>query len=182
MGSEGITINSDILNSLEMRAEYDPLTETYNRNAADANIREYLRLHPDDKAAIAMIEVTDIRSINESYGHHVGDMILRSAAKLIERYIGIDSVLGRNSGAQFILLLNERGDDKVEDIVEKIAEAKRVLEYDGQIYEYSFATGYSLYPSQGILLHDLAAKAYAAMESSREAGGKCVNYSSTTLV
>ena len=174
MGSEGITISNDILSSLEMRAEYDPLTETYNRNAADANIREYLRLHPDDRAAIAMIEVTDIRRINESCGRHVGDMILRSAAKLIERYLGIDSILGRNSGAQFIVLISEKGDEKVESIIEKITEAKRVVEYDGEAYEYSFAAGYSLYPTQGILLHDLAAKAYSAMERSREAGGKAM--------
>ena len=179
MGSEGITISNDILSSLEMRAEYDPLTETYNRNAADANIREYLRLHPDDRAAIVMIEVTDIRSINESYGHHVGDMVLRAAARLIERYLGIDCIMGRNSGAQFILLLNERGDDKIESIIEKIASAKRVLEYDGKSYEYAFSIGYCLYPSQGILLHDLAAKAFKAMESS---GGKCVNYDPTAQV
>ncbi len=167
-----MSIKSDILNSLETRAEYDPLTEVYNRNAADAHIRKGLRLDPEERAAIVLIEVTDIRQINEKYGHHVGDLILKAAAKLIERQIGIDSVLGRNSGAQFIVLLKEKEGTKVEDIIEKIASAKRVVEYEGKAYEYSFSIGYCLSPSQGILLHDLAAKASLAMEKSREAGGR----------
>ena len=176
MGSEGITIKSDILNSLKTRAEYDPLTEVYNRNAADANIRECLRLNPEDRAAIVMIEITDIRRINEKYGHHMGDLILKSAAKLIERCIGIDSILGRNSGAQFIVFLKERSGFRAEDIIKKIASAKRIVEYEGEAYEYEFAIGYCLCPSQGILLHDLAAKASAAMEKSRTAGGKVIKF------
>ena len=176
MGSEGITIKSDILNSLETRAEYDPLTEVYNRNAADANIRERLRLESEERAAIVMIEITDIRRINESYGHHVGDLILKAAAKLIERNLGNDSVLGRNSGAQFIAFIKDREGANAEDIIEKLGAAKRVVEYEGEAYEYSFAIGYCLCPDKGILLHDLAAKACRAMEKSRAAGGEVIEF------
>ena len=176
MNGEGITITSDIINSIETRAEYDQLTETYNRPAADANIREYFKLHPDDKAAIVLITVDDIRQINERYGHHIGDVILKAAARLIERYLGIDSIIGRNNGAEFIVLLKERDDVEAESVIEKIAQAARVVEYEGGTYEYSFAIGYALYPSQGILLHDLAAKAYTAMGEAIAEGGGCRKY------
>ena len=176
MNGEGININNEILQSLETRAEYDPLTETYNRTAADANIREYFKVHPDDKAAVVLIEIDDIKDINSKHGHHIGDVILKSAARLIERYLGIDSLIGRNSGAEFIILLKERDDTEVESVVTKISEARRIVEYDGQVYEYSFSIGYAIYPEQGILLHDLAAKAYSAMKKAEANGGGCYKY------
>lgn len=176
MSNEGSSINSDILRSIEARAEYDTLTEIYNRNAADANIREYLKTHPDDRAAIVMIEVTDIRYINEKYGHHIGDIILKAAAELIARYSGADSIIGRNSGAQFIVLIEESSGSEVESVIKRIDGAKRIVEHEGETYEYSFAIGYCLYPSHGILMHDLAAKAYTAMENSKAAGGGCMRY------
>lgn len=151
-------------------AEYDPLTKLFSRHAADAYAKEYFNLHPDDHAALVMIEVDRFKDFNDRYGHHVGDVVLKGIAREIEEHFG-DAVIGRNAGQEFLVLLKNRRENEAEETVRSFSEKEHSLTYEGETYTYGFSIGYCLYPEQGILYHDLARKADKAKYNVRLGGG-----------
>jgi len=56
----------------------DPLTETFNRKALEKNLRDL------KGKVIIFIDVDDFKKINDTYGHMVGDRILKELAKIIK--------------------------------------------------------------------------------------------------
>lgn len=151
-------------------AEYDPLTKLFSRHAADAYGKEYFSLHPDDHAAIVMVEVDRFKDFNDRYGHHIGDIVLKEIARELEEDFP-NAIIGRNAGQEFLVLLKDRSDKEVEEAVKSFSEKEHSLSHEGETYHYSFSVGYCLYPEQGILYHDLARKADKAKYNIRLGGG-----------
>lgn len=152
-------------------AEYDPLTKLFSRHAADAYAKEYFNLHPDDPAALVLIEVDRFKDFNDRYGHNIGDLVLKGIARELEEHFGNDSIIGRNAGQEFLLLLKHTPAEEVEEAVKSFSEAPHRLDAEGESYDYTLSVGYSLYPSQGVLYHDLARKADKAKYNVRLGGG-----------
>ena len=143
--------------------QYDGLTELYNRNALDIYAQEYFKNNPDDKAAIVFIDIDYFKNFNESHGHHIGDAVLKSAAREIEHYLGRNSLIGRNGGDEFLIVLKGRDDEAAEAEIKRLYESPHKVSSSGKDYKYSYSIGYVTYPDQGILYHDLARKANRAM-------------------
>ena len=156
--------------SLNRRAEYDLLTELYNRNAADFYIQEYFNSWPEEEAAIVLIDVDNFRNFNDRFGHHIGDIIMKDAAKNLMNHLGNNSILGRNGGDEFIALLKDRNAHEVLDEIKRFSECCKAVEHEGKTYKYTLSIGYALYPEHGIVYHDLAKKANQAVLSVKSAG------------
>ncbi|MBQ6442010.1 MAG: GGDEF domain-containing protein [Lachnospiraceae bacterium] len=152
-------------------AEYDPLTKLFSRHAGDAYAKDYFNHHSDEPAALALIEVDRFKDFNERYGHHTGDMVLKTIAEELRSYFGMDSVISRNAGQEFLVLIKNRKPEEVRELVSKYSDATHEMEYDGAKYNYTLSIGYSIYPEQGILYFDLARKADKAKYNVRLGGG-----------
>ncbi|HEY4354141.1 MAG TPA: GGDEF domain-containing protein [Acidobacteriaceae bacterium] len=92
---------------LEQMASTDPLTRTYNRRVflrwCERERERNLRAHTP--FSILMIDFDHFKSINDTYGHSVGDEVLCTAVEHMQNAIrGID-VLGRWGGEEFTALL-----------------------------------------------------------------------------
>ncbi len=95
----------DLLKTVAMR---DQLTGLYNRHyLTDILIRKvtYAIRHEEPLSAI-LIDIDYFKSINDTYGHLVGDDVLREIAGLIERNARSEDVAARFGGEEFILLLH----------------------------------------------------------------------------
>lgn len=152
-------------------AEYDPLTKLFSRHAADAYAKEYFSVRAEDHAAILLLEVDRFKDFNDRYGHHIGDLVLKAIARELEAHFGNETIIGRNAGQEFLLLLKDRSESEVEEAVKRFSTTEHVLEHEGERYPYTFSIGYCLYPSQGVLYHDLARKADKAKYNVRLGGG-----------
>ncbi len=87
-------------------ASIDPLTDAYNRRYFEARIlREFTRSrYRDDRLSIGMIDVDNFKSVNDSHGHLMGDVVLREIADIIRSHLRHSDILCRYGGDEFLIL------------------------------------------------------------------------------
>lgn len=91
---------------LRLLAQQDSLTGLLNRGAVEARVAALLREHTP--GVLLMIDVDHFKSINDQYGHLMGDKALRELARLLGYYFGRGSVIGRMGGDEFAVFLTGR--------------------------------------------------------------------------
>lgn len=116
------------LKQAEYVANRDSLTGLLNRRAFEAAAEE-LRLigGADARLALILVDLDHFKSINDSYGHPMGDEVLKATANLIQDVTGPSSLIGRGDGAvarwggeEFILLLSNCSLDQAVKTAEQI--------------------------------------------------------------
>lgn len=88
-------------------ANHDPLTDLFNRRAffeeAEAEMaRARRRRHP---VSLLMIDADHFKGINDHFGHHTGDEVLKQIARACREELRTDDVVGRTGGEEFAALL-----------------------------------------------------------------------------
>jgi Amt family ammonium transporter len=108
--------NSNI--KLRSKADIDPLTQIYNRRALLEKLKDK-NLYNSNYSLI-MIDIDMFKSINDTYGHSVGDSVLKELSHLVKNLIRDRDIFARWGGEEFLILINNRDLVKVEKIAEKI--------------------------------------------------------------
>ena len=91
---------------LELLAKMDPLTEALNRHAFHSLLR-----HPErgrelqTSGCVAVIDIDNLKPINDTLGHSVGDKAIRSVARAMRSLIRADDMLFRWGGDEFLVLM-----------------------------------------------------------------------------
>ena len=91
---------------LEMLSVTDKLTQVYNRVKLDQILeqQEQLFLRYQQKFTMVIIDIDFFKSVNDQFGHQVGDNILIEFSRLIKQNIRSTDVLGRWGGEEFMLI------------------------------------------------------------------------------
>jgi two-component system, cell cycle response regulator len=103
----------------------DPLTLLHNRRSFEQIIdKEIARSRRYGKAlSLLMIDVDDFKTINDQYGHLVGDAVLKDVAILIQQQVREIDEVCRFGGEEFVVLLVEADFRHSVEIAERIREA-----------------------------------------------------------
>jgi diguanylate cyclase (GGDEF)-like protein len=109
----------------ERLASIDDLTGAYNRRRffelCDAEVRRARRYgHP---MSVLLLDVDHFKSVNDSLGHAVGDVVLKSVTGKCRESIRQNDVLARIGGDEFAILLPETGIDAGERLADRIRTA-----------------------------------------------------------
>lgn len=107
------------------QAEHDPLTDLLNRGSFD----RLFQLYEADQSdfALILVDVDTFKSVNDTYGHAVGDVILKKVSRLlVTTFRNIDHVC-RIGGDEFAIIMVEMTSDLSYTITEKITEINRQL-------------------------------------------------------
>ncbi len=91
------------------QAHYDQLTSIYNRHRFNElfGIEKERTDRNQGVMSIIIIDIDDFKKINDTYGHNVGDIVLKTFSQLIQNKIRITDVLARWGGEEFVILLPE---------------------------------------------------------------------------
>lgn len=101
-------VTQDILEKrkIEHDRDFDVLTNALNRRAFQTAMKDLFR-HPSTLgiSIMIMLDLDNLKFINDSYGHDYGDEYIRSAADALKKYAGSSAVVSRLSGDEFVLFL-----------------------------------------------------------------------------
>ncbi|MCP4714068.1 MAG: GGDEF domain-containing protein [Deltaproteobacteria bacterium] len=110
------------MKKLENAALIDPLTHCYNRRAMDGYLERDLananRYGSD--IALIMLDIDHFKTVNDSYGHKAGDVVLRAVSKCVLSAIRKGDYLARYGGEEFVLVLPETKFSKAIELAERL--------------------------------------------------------------
>ena len=102
---------------------HDSLTGLLNHSASKEQLEQMLRRSlPAGHLAVAMIDIDRFKSINDNYGHPVGDQVIRSLAWLLRGRLRNTDLIGRYGGEEFIVALGGVDIGQATALLERIRE------------------------------------------------------------
>lgn len=137
------------LREMRRAAMTDPLTGIGNRRNLEGRLRAALAVVQNSSSVIGLllIDVDHFKQVNDSYGHNMGDNVLRMVAKTLHYALRATDTLGRWGGEEFIAILYElQNTDNLQAIAEKVrslVECSR-LEVNGQGLSVTVSIGGTL--------------------------------------
>ncbi|QOG12936.1 EAL and GGDEF domain-containing protein [Arcobacter sp. FWKO B] len=169
-----VTERQNIEKRIEFMAHHDILTGLPNRvlfkDRAERIIANSKR--NSTKSAFLFIDLDGFKTINDSLGHSIGDIILKTVAKRLQLCIRASDTLSRHGGDEFIVtipIVNNK--NEVVIIAEKIIqEFKKSFEINNQLISTSASIGIALYPNHGEDFEQLLQNADTAMYKAKENG------------
>jgi len=107
---------------LQQEVLTDPLTGVYNRRAYEKRMQEELQrfLRHHRPFSVLLLDVDRFKSINDQYGHAVGDIVLKEIIKRIRPVLRESDLLARFGGEEFVLLLPETENKGAIEVAEKL--------------------------------------------------------------
>ena len=148
-------------------ARHDPLTRLPNREHFFSSLEEAIREADEkgEKLAILFIDFDNFKMINDTYGHRMGDLVLRHCARHLKQMFLPHETLARFGGDEFAAILHGAGNrPALEKRIQKLLELSRHPVSDGtHTIRVTFCVGCSIYPDDSRDLNELLEQADQAM-------------------
>lgn len=159
---------------LEFLAHHDALTALPNRLHFEERFHEAItraRRH-GRMVGLLFLDLDGFKNVNDTYGHGIGDQLLKSIAERIRRAVRESDLVSRLGGDEFTILLDELKDEN-----EGVRIARKLLEIvsqpalcDGHSLSVFASIGVTFYPGNGEDVQVLLTQADAAMYEAKQAG------------
>ena len=107
---------------MQRHSRHDSLTGLLNHSAAKGRLDQLVRSlqHSEEPLCVAMLDIDHFKAVNDSYGHPVGDQVIRSLAWLLKGRLRSSDIIGRYGGEEFIVVLRNAGLDEAEAVLDSI--------------------------------------------------------------
>jgi diguanylate cyclase (GGDEF)-like protein/PAS domain S-box-containing protein len=181
------TIRKHAEDSLQHVAYHDALTELPNRELFKERVGLALSLarRSEHLVAILLIDLDNFKTVNDTYGHVIGDIVLKEFAAKLKKAVRAEDIVARLSGDEFIILLPKiRSHEEAITLAEKILQMTRECMFE-EVTEIKLTAsiGVSFYPKNEKSIHGLLHFADTAMYEAKRAGGSqyCCNLDKKTL-
>ena len=107
---------------LEHLADTDPLTELKNRRVFSNSFNYFFQLFKRDQNPLCLlfIDIDDFKSINDNYGHNIGDKVLTQISKTLSHNIRSTDLIARWGGEEFVILFINTSIEEAKEISSKL--------------------------------------------------------------
>lgn len=140
-----------LMDALRQKNLTDALTGLYNRKYLDEFIDKKLAHEVKDgnTFAIMFLDIDYFKMINDTYGHDVGDDILRKLAITMKKSISENEFIIRYGGEEFLILMRNPTEGSAHNLALKINNefSKIIFNYNGDSFTKTVSIGYSFYPN-----------------------------------
>lgn len=158
--------------ALSDKARLDEMTGLLNKMAIIDSINEYVAESDDDsKHALLMIDCDNFKSVNDNFGHAVGDEVIKYLGSVIKRTFRDSDFKGRFGGDEFMVFMKNTTKEATAMRVNQLIEAirKPYLKDNNEI-RLSCSIGVSYYPKDGNTYDILFANADEALYNAKSHG------------
>jgi diguanylate cyclase (GGDEF)-like protein/PAS domain S-box-containing protein len=127
------------------------------------------------KLAVIMLDLDEFKKVNDTYGHNIGDQLLKGVADRLLNMFRKGDTIARWGGDEFILLLPEiRQADAARNVAERILHSfNKPFEFDGLKISITSSIGVALFSEDGPDADTLIKNADIAMYHAKDAGRNC---------
>ncbi|MGI5895859.1 MAG: PAS domain-containing protein [Oscillospiraceae bacterium] len=159
--------------ALKFRSERDALTGLCNKAFAEKQTRDALLDVGEDRFhALMIVDSDNFKQVNDTYGHMLGDQVLRECSRRIRYLFRDDDVVGRIGGDEFLVCLRnistaQVAADKAAGICEAFREKFRFGE---KLITLSSSVGVALFPQDGETFEELYERADLALYEAKRCG------------
>lgn len=164
---------NELLAELHHLATHDPLTGVSNRKA----FREYAERNLNtarQRCAILMFDLDHFKSVNDTFGHAVGDKVLVAFTQRVKACLRAQDLLGRLGGEEFAALVFECSDSQVSSLADRIRQEIRqpMMLDDGRTLAITTSLGIAIAdPVNGrVFIDDMLSRADAMLYRAKTAG------------
>ncbi len=165
---------------LKELAHADALTGLPNRHALLATLARTLAEAPQRKTHVAVLflDLDRFKPVNDTYGHALGDQLLRSAAERIRRSVRESDTVARQGGDEFVVVLGDLESPRDAGGIGRqiVAALSRRFEIDGKEIFVGASVGIAVFPEHGTQPSDLVRKADTAMYWAKAEGRSRLAY------
>ena len=164
-----VAISNASLHQLISRQAYsDTLTGLPNRRALDERLEEEVvsARRNNYSFAVIMMDLDGFKAVNDTYGHVIGDEVLRLVFGEMARGVRTTDFLARYGGDELTLILSQTEMSSAQIVSEKITEGMRKIKYrlpDGKRLKLGISGGIALFPIHARSGPDLLRAADAAL-------------------
>ncbi len=138
--------NEHVNNQLRMLAEQDPLTNAFNRRAYLTLLEKACSLahRTHTPLPVLVIDLDHFKQINDTWGHQVGDEVLRHFVAVVAQVLRKEDVLGRLGGEEFSIFLPNSTAHQAATAAERLRQLvaeQRVTAAEGEAVAFSISVG-----------------------------------------
>ena len=148
-------------------SEIDPLTSVFNKETTQKLIDQKLKNH--EHFCFLILDVDDFKSVNDNYGHAVGDKVFKNLSDLFKNHFRQTDIVGRIGGDEFIILIEDEviAESRIQSLLKKVNELK--IE-ELQDFKLSISVGMAFAPSNGTTFMELYRHADHALYQTKRTG------------
>ena len=173
------------LMELEYLSQFDPLTNLPNRTSFESRLNVLLgrAMHRSAHFSVALIDLDNFKPINDSFGHHVGDTVLREIAGRLKGFARHPTDVARLGGDEFaIVFVDAQTREEAQQKGEELADLLSMpVVYDDVALNIGASIGISLTRTEGRDRSTLMKRADMAMyEAKRKNEAAAVVFDETT--
>ena len=156
---------------LEQRSLHDSLTGLPNRAMLDNRLNSLLASDKGASFALMFLDLDGFKAINDTFGHHAGDIMLTDVAGRIQHTLRARDMVVRLGGDEFVVLAEVSNAEDAASVARKL-NAAISAPFPGVIEHLSISAsiGIALYPGDGATQHELMVNADAAMYHAKQTG------------
>jgi len=166
---------------LTQRAQFDELTGLLTRATFESRFDKAIKEAKEtgERLALLFIDLDRFKFVNDTYGHEIGDELLKEVAACLKNSIRQDDLAARLGGDEFILALKGLKDTRSAATV--ASELVKVLgspfDIRGKVLNVSASVGISIFPNDGEDVETLTRNADTAMYQTKAAGKNAYTFS-----
>lgn len=179
------TKESELKSKLLLEAKTDFLTKLPNRSLFFDRLEQSIKRteRNKDSGALIFIDLDHFKSINDTLGHHVGDLLLKEVAKRLEKAVRTSDTVSRLSGDEFTVILPQVSDINDAGLVSEniINSLTKPYELDGNKINITCSAGISVFPIDSKDPETLLTNADSAMYKAKESGRNKFKFYSSKL-
>ena len=156
------------MRKINIQKDTDDLTGLMNKGAIIRNINEFLATS-NNKGILFMLDVNKFKSINDTYGHDVGDDVLKQIGEYLANKFSKSRIIGRFGGDEFIIFVEGENDLAVatnlaKDICKDVAKYIKTPDYNRQV---NVTIGLAIYRGEEKYYSEIFKKADIALYNAK---------------
>ena len=165
----------------EQQARHDALTGLPNRMLFGEKVHQILEDRGPEKLAIALIDLDRFKEVNDTLGHHHGDLLLIEVGRRLEASLRPGDAVARLGGDEFALVLTgvPDGEAALAVALRLVQAIETPFEVEGLQLDIGASVGLAMAPQHGDDLLTLLQRADVAMYQAKRSGAGCALYDSS---